>query len=161
MLKNENKSNEDRYNTVMPIIRHQAEVAYSAQQMYELVNDVEAYPQFLRWCKSLQIQQRYDNTVIVSIEIAKGGLHKTFMTRNTSTPFKQIVIDLVAGPIEYLSGSWEFSALVPNRCQIKFCLSFGFKTKIAAFIMQPVLNYIANTMVSAFTHRAYEVYGEN
>jgi ribosome-associated toxin RatA of RatAB toxin-antitoxin module len=145
----------------MSLIKHSALVAYSAQQMYSLVDAIEAYPQFLPWCKATYIKQRNDNMVIATIEIAKGGLHKNFTTCNTLTPSNKIVIDLLEGPFEYLSGSWEFSALGPKGCRINFNLSFSFKNKLSALILKPVLSYIAATMIDAFTYRAREVYGEN
>lgn len=145
----------------MSLIKHSAYVNYSASQMYNLVNAVETYPQFLPWCKSIRVQQRYQNIVVVAVEIAKGGLHKTCITRNTSIPDEKIVIDLMDGPFENLSGDWEFKAVDLAACRINFCLSFNFTNQLMALIMQPVVSYIANTMVEAFTRRAREVYGEN
>jgi len=95
----------------MSLIKHSAVIAYSAPQMYDLVNAVEAYPQFLPWCKSAQINHYNDQVLLATLEIAKGGIHKTFTTRNVMTPSKQIVIDLVEGPFEHLSGRWEFKEI--------------------------------------------------
>ena len=69
----------------MKVVRKSALVPYSAQDMYNLVKDVERYPEFLPWCGGAQIHERLDDGVVASVEINKGKLHKSFTTRNHFT----------------------------------------------------------------------------
>ncbi len=138
----------------MPLIQHTALVPIPAQQMYELVNCIEAYPEFLPYCKSAKIKEQKDNVVIASLEIVKDPIRKSFTTRNTLTPPDSIMIELLDGPFEYLRGHWQFIALEDNACKVNFTLDFAFKNKLFSAVSKPLLNYIANDMVKAFIKRA-------
>jgi ribosome-associated toxin RatA of RatAB toxin-antitoxin module len=145
----------------MHLIKHSAILPYSATQMFELVNAIEDYPHFLPWCKSAHIVEREENTVTATVEVSKGGVHKTFTTHNTSIPYKAITIELVQGPFDHLLGAWQFNALNETACSIDFTLDFKFKNKLSSLLLTPLFSYIGNTMIDAFTKRAIEVYGEN
>ncbi len=145
----------------MPLISRNALVPYSVEEMYQLVDDIESYAEFLPWCRSTDVLSRDEDEVQASIEIARGALHKSFTTLNRMQKNKIIEMRLVKGPFRHLEGFWRFDALKDNSAsKISLDLDFEFESKLVALAVGPVFNQIANTMVDAFCKRAVEVYGE-
>jgi len=134
---------------------------YSSSEMFQLVDDINAYGEFLPWCRSATVISRSDDEVKASIEIAKGALNKSFTTLNRLQKDKMIEMRLLEGPFKHLEGFWRFKPLNNNQaCKISLDLSFEFESKILALAVGPVFNQIGNSMVDAFCKRAVEVYGE-
>lgn len=144
----------------MPLIKRQAQVHYSQQQMFELVNHIENYSEFLPWCRHSQILTRQDHEIEAEIQIAWSGLHKNFTTKNTLHPNERIEMHLVKGPFHHLDGVWEFIALGESRCEIQLVLDFEFSGGWIDKLFQPVFHHIANSLVDAFCQRAAEIYGK-
>ena len=145
----------------MTLISRNALVPYTVEEMYQLVDDIESYADFLPWCKSTNVVSRDDNEVKASIEIARGSLNKSFTTLNRMQRNKIIEMRLIKGPFKQLEGFWRFDSLKdPSACKISLDLEFEFESKIIAFAAGPVFNQIGNSMVDAFCKRAIEVYGE-
>ncbi len=145
----------------MPLISRNALVPYSVEEMYQLVDDIESYAEFLPWCRSTEVISRNDDEVTASIEIARGALHKSFTTLNRMQKNKIIEMRLVKGPFKHLEGFWRFDPLKDNSAsKISLDLDFEFESKLVALAVGSVFNQIANTMVDAFCKRAVEVYGE-
>ncbi|WP_019625709.1 type II toxin-antitoxin system RatA family toxin [Thioalkalivibrio sp. ALJT] len=140
-------------------IRRYADVPYTREQMFNLVNDVDAYPEFLPGCRSASARPRGEHEVEGTIELAKGALHKSFTTRNTLKRPESIDIRLVSGPFRRLHGTWSFSQVEGGRTRIALELEFEFANRIMAFAIGPVFNQIANSLVDAFVQRAREVHG--
>lgn len=143
----------------MPSIQKSALVKFSAAQMFHLVADIEAYPDFLPWCSGSRILSRNDNIVEAELNIAKGGFHKSFATRNHSDNNGQINISLLNGPFSHLEGVWRFMPLREDASKISLDLEFEMSGKLAALAFGAVFNQICNTMVSSFTQRAKQLYG--
>lgn len=143
----------------MPTINRSALVPYSAQAMYDLVNDVDAYVQFLPWCKSSQVLARSEDEVRASIQLARGAVQKSFTTVNRLQPGKMIEIRLVEGPFRHLQGFWRFESLGDQGCKVLLDLEFEFSNRLVSMTVGPVFHQIASTLVDAFTRRAEEVYG--
>jgi len=145
----------------MPLISRQSLVMYSPAEMYDLVNDINAYPDFLPWCKSSEILSKNDDVIEASVEIAKGSLNKSFATRNLLQKNKMIEMKLLEGPFKHLEGYWRFMPLKdPSACKVTLDLEFEFNSKLVALAVGPVFSKIANTLVDSFSKRAIEVYGE-
>jgi ribosome-associated toxin RatA of RatAB toxin-antitoxin module len=129
--------------------------------MYDLVNDVGAYAEFLPWCKSSKVIEQSEQTMIASIEMSRGVLNSTFTTKNNLQPGSMIELSLVDGPFRKLSGSWRFETLKSeNACKIILELDFEFDSKLMSIAAKPVFTQIANSLVESFSKRAVEVYGE-
>jgi len=143
---------------VTTIHRH-ALTPFSAEQMYALVDDIEAYPDFLPWCRSANIMSRTEDLVQATLELAKGSVHKTFSTQNRLMPGKMIEMRLIEGPFRHLEGFWQFEALRDDACKISLDLDFDFSSKMVGLMMGPVFNQIANTLVDCFCQRAGVKYG--
>ncbi|MFZ2451988.1 MAG: type II toxin-antitoxin system RatA family toxin [Methylovulum miyakonense] len=142
----------------MTIVQKSALVKYSAQQMFDLVNDIEAYPQFLPWCSGSRIIKRADDVVEAELSISKGGFKKSFSTRNQMDKGGKITVSLLDGPFSYLEGVWNFMPLREDASKISLDLEFEMSSKLASLAFGAVFNQICNTMVSSFTSRAKQVY---
>ncbi len=144
----------------MPHIHRHAIVPYSAAQMFALVDDVPAYPEFLPWCGSARELYRDEDEVEATVEIAKGSVRKTFTTRNRLQKDKMIEMRLVSGPFKHLEGFWRFEPLGEGQaCKVSLDLDFEFANRLLSMAIGPVFNAIANSLVDAFVKRAREVYG--
>lgn len=129
--------------------------------MYTLVGDIEAYPKFLPWCRSAEVHSRNATTVDASLSLYRGGITKTFTTRNTLYPQEKIELSLLEGPFRHLSGDWTFQTLGGQGCKVSLNLEFQFASKMTDLVFGPFFEDICNSLVDAFTSRAEDVYNEN
>lgn len=142
----------------MPIIQQQQTLPYSAKQMYQLVNDIGKYPQFLPLCTSARILSSAEDTISAVLFIQKGPLHLSFSTQNKLIPFTEIHMNLLDGPFEYLSGVWQFNDLSQGS-QVRLRLEFEMKGKLLKFTLGPLFSTLAQSMVQVFCTRAKQIYG--
>lgn len=143
----------------MAVIKRNAVVPYTPAQMYELVNRIEKYPEFLPWCKNSDIHERTEDEVKASLTLAKGGMEKTFTTLNRMQHEKMIEVRLISGPFNHLEGFWLFEPVGDTMCKIILDLEFELANNIFSFALGPVFQQIANSLVDAFCDRAKQVYG--
>lgn len=142
----------------MAAVNRSALLPFSAEQMYQLVNDVEAYPQFLPWCSSSKIVEQSDSHMLASIHMRKGRVNHSFTTRNDLIDGHKIIVNLVDGPFKKLEGNWVFDNLSDQGSRIRLELDFEFSNKLVEMLVGPVFHHIANTLVDSFVKRAREVY---
>ena len=135
-------------------IHKSAIVLHPAQKMFQLVDSVENYPRFLPWCGSTQILERDNSKTIASIEINYKGIRQTFTTENTKKQNKEMMIKLIDGPFQSLSGQWIFKNLDNDSCQIELKLEYQFSNIILEKLISPVFNMIANTFIDEFIKEA-------
>jgi ribosome-associated toxin RatA of RatAB toxin-antitoxin module len=141
------------------LISKSALVSYSAEKLFILVDDIEAYPEFLPWCRSARVLTRTEDEVKACLELEKGAVHKSFTTVNRNQKNKMIEMRLLEGPFHHLEGFWRFDSLEEEACKVSLDLDFEFSSKMIGLVMGPVFNQIANTLVDSFCERAKEVYG--
>jgi len=144
---------------MISVVQKSALVKFSAQQMFDLVDDIESYPQFLPWCSGSKILKREGDIVEGQIDIAKAGFHKSFTTRNRIDRGGKIQISLLDGPFKSLEGFWTFMPLREDASKISLDLEFEISGVLANLAFGPVFNQICNTMVTSFTQRAKAIYG--
>lgn len=142
----------------MPRITRSALVPYSAEQMFNLVNDVEAYPSFLPGCAGSRVLEANDNSMTASVDVSKAGIRKTFTTRNELVNGQAIKMELVDGPFRKLVGGWHFTSLDVNACKIELNLDFEFTNSLVEMAFGKIFNELAVNMVKAFTDRAKAIY---
>lgn len=142
----------------MPRIQRSATVPHTPRQMFDLVNDVEAYPHFLPWCRSARVLSARDNEVRARIEMAKGALHRSFTTRNDLEPGRRIRVRLEDGPFRKLAGDWCFEPTADGGCRVSLDLEYEFAGRALSVLVGPVFNQIAQTMVDSFVRRANTLY---
>lgn len=143
----------------MPDIRKTKIVPYTQEQMYDLVTDVESYPEFVPWCVSSHVINRTPEEVRGTLAFARGGLHKEFTTLNRLQPHKMIEIRLINGPFRHLEGFWRFETVASGHCRVSLDLEFEFSSRLVKLVFGPIFNQVANTLVDAFCNRAKIVYG--
>jgi ribosome-associated toxin RatA of RatAB toxin-antitoxin module len=145
----------------MKTVKKSVLIWYSPAEMYKLVIDVDAYPQFLPWCDKARVVTLEENGMLAEIGMAFGGIHQTFSTRNFHVVNEQVIINLVNGPFSKLEGEWNFLSLGADQraCKVELSLTYGFNSTLGKLI-SPVFDKIASSMVDAFIKRAKHVYGE-
>ena len=144
----------------MALVEKSVLIEYSAAQMYALVEDVNAYPEFLPWCGGAEILNKEGNLTRAAITIDFRGIKQRFSTQNRADPPKVIEMTLIDGPFRELDGNWQFKPLGEQACKIEFRLHYEFSSKLLGKIFGPVFHYIASTFVDAFVKRARQLYGE-
>lgn len=146
----------------MTTITRSSLVLYTPDQMFGLVNDVEAYPSFLPWCRDSKIISKKDDEISASLELAKGGVHHVFSTRNRLVHGKSIDIKLIDGPFQHLEGHWQFGMIGDNQgCRIQLDMDFEFSNRLISMALGPIFTQISGSLVDAFCKRAQEIYGNN
>lgn len=135
---------------------------YSAQQMFDLVVDVERYPDFLPWCDHAQVLERTEQGMTAEVGIAFKGVRQSFVTRNEHVPAREVKLHLVKGPFSRLEGVWTFTPVGEGEqqaCRVDLRLGYGFANPVLAKLVGPVFDKIAASMVDAFVQRAEQVHG--
>jgi ribosome-associated toxin RatA of RatAB toxin-antitoxin module len=142
----------------MPKISKNVLVRFSALQMYDLVNDVEAYHVFLPGCVGGKVLEFDGKTMVASVDIRKAGISKTFTTRNQVIHAKSISLELENGPFKYMHGLWQFTELTDDACKVEFDLDFEFSNALVDMAFGKVFKDLMSSMVMAFTDRAKVIY---
>jgi ribosome-associated toxin RatA of RatAB toxin-antitoxin module len=140
-------------------VRRSALVPYTAEEMFRLVDDVEAYPEFLPWCNDATVESRSGDIVVATLELHKGSVSKHFTTRNTRHEFEAIELALVDGPFRQLDGGWRFRDINGNGCEVSLELEFEFDSKLVDMMFGGFFESTLETLVDAFTQRARAKYG--
>jgi ribosome-associated toxin RatA of RatAB toxin-antitoxin module len=140
-------------------VRRTALVPHSAKEMFELVDDVEAYPDFLPWCNDASVQSRDEEAVVATLELHKGAISKHFTTRNTLHPYQAIGMTLIDGPFRHLDGGWQFRDITDDGCEVSLELEFEFDSRIVDMMFGRFFEDTLEALVDAFTRRAAVVYG--
>ncbi len=143
----------------MAIVEKSALVPFSAQQMFELVNSVALYPEFLPWCNGADIKESSTTRIVATLAIAFKGIRQSFTTENTQTDGSYIDMNLVDGPFRSLTGRWEFLVLRENACKVSLKLDYEFSSRLLEQVVGPVFGNISNSLVDSFIKRAESVYG--
>lgn len=142
----------------MTQVDRSALVLHTAEQMFDLINDVERYPEFLPWCAKTEVISRTEDELVATLYLSKGGLKYSFSTRNQLTRPTRMTLELEEGPFSSLSGIWDFKPLSDEASKVSLNLQFEFSGKIASLAMSKVFNQVATTLVDAFVNRADEIY---
>lgn len=144
----------------MPTVSHSELVPYTPEEIYDLVNDVARYPEFLPWCKNCKILSTSEHTTRARMTFAKGAVEKSLVTANTHERGKSIDLQLVEGPFKHLRGHWRFYDLGDGSSKVTLEMDFEFSNKLVAYAFGKIFTQLSNRLVDAFAKRAREVYGE-
>lgn len=126
--------------------------------MFELVNDIAAYPRFLPWCKAAAVTFAGDDVVEATLDVGAGALHKRFSTRNSLQRPHRIDIELVEGPFKSLAGCWRFDSVAGNGCDVSLALDFEVASLPLKIVFERVFEELVNSQMDAFLKRASEMY---
>ena len=141
-------------NKIMPQIRVTEIVPFTQSQMYQLVVDVERYPDFLPWCVKGRIMERDEKQFLAELTVVFKGIRESFQTLDLLTPESKVEVNLRSGPFRYLASTWTFTPLSPQRTRIEFFIDFAFQSRMKEMLLGPVFTQISKQMVSAFCKRA-------
>jgi coenzyme Q-binding protein COQ10 len=143
----------------MPTHRESRKLAYSPEQLFDLVADVSSYPKFLPWVAATRIRERSDAQLIADMSVGFGPFRETFRSKVTLDRPGHLHVDYLSGPLKYLNNDWRFRA-VEGGTIIDFAVAFEFKQKILEAAAGAFFNEAFRRMVTAFERRACQVYGQ-
>ncbi len=143
----------------MVTISKSALVEYSAQQMFDLINDIESYPSFMSGCLAAEILNQSDNVIEARLTLGKSGFQQSFVTRNHLTVPEKMVMHFVEGPFSHFEGCWQFHPLSENACKVTLDLEFEFANPILAMTVGKWFEETAGKQVDTLCRRAENLYG--
>jgi ribosome-associated toxin RatA of RatAB toxin-antitoxin module len=144
----------------MKRISRSAIVEHSAAEMYILVEDIEAYPQFLPWCREARVRERTPQRTVATLAVGLKGLRYEFTTQNATHPHEAIDLQLLEGPFRHFAAHWRFRPLDARAARIEFSMAYQFSGALVSRALGPLFETIADTMVDAFKRRADALYGQ-
>ncbi len=140
-------------------VSRSALVPYTADQMYALVEDVEAYPAFLPWCVGATLHFKDATIIEASLELKRSGVRKSFRTRNTLQPGNAMGIALVGGPFRHLDGDWRFQQLGDEGSKVSLQIEFQFENRVTDALFGRYFEETCDSLIDSFIGRAKEIYG--
>ena len=143
----------------MITITRSALVMHSAEQMFDLINDVRRYPEFLQGCQATEVIAEGEDFIEARLTIAKAGMNQSFSTRNTLVRPERMEMRLVDGPFTRFEGIWRFQALSANACKVSLDMEFEVSNRLTGAALGAVFRQVANMMVDSFVKRAKQIYG--
>ena len=144
----------------MPTHAEKKLLPYTPEQLFDLVADIERYPEFLPWCVGARIRERKDNEILGDLLIGYKMVRERFTSRVTLHPPHRIDVSYSEGPFKYLTNHWLFIEQDDGGCLIDFYVDFEFRSKMLQKIMEMFFNEAVKRMVGAFEARAHQLYGE-
>lgn len=135
-------------------------IEFTPEQMFDLVDRCEDYPNFLPWCGGAEVRERTATLTAATIHINYHGIKAHFSTENTKLRPREMHLRLTDGPFTHLDGEWRFTPLGDTACKVEFGLRYQFSSKLLEKVLGPVFNHIANTFVDSFVKRAAQVYAK-
>jgi coenzyme Q-binding protein COQ10 len=150
----------------MPQFRNVRRVRHSANDMFDLVADVERYPEFVPLCESLKVRRRAASgegveILTASMTVAYKLLRETFISQVTlDRPRLAIAVEYLDGPFSHLDNRWTFRPLAEAECEVVFFISYEFRSRTLGFVMGAVFDAAFRRFAQAFERRADQVYGK-
>ncbi|MFA9461679.1 type II toxin-antitoxin system RatA family toxin [Thiohalorhabdus methylotrophus] len=145
----------------MPSMERSEVVPYSPDQMYDLVMDIESYPEFLSWCSKGRVLTREEDNLTAELTLEYKGLRKSFSTRNAFQRPKLVEMRLLEGPFRFLEGVWTFEPLEGRGTRVHMSIQFEFVNRMLSMMVGPVFHRAVDTLVADFRKRAESVYGRS
>ena len=149
----------------MPQFRTTRRVHHSAGDMFDLVADMERYPEFVPLCQSMRVRKRTTGgegieTAVAEMTVAYKVIHETFTTRVTlDRPNLQILVEYLDGPFSRMENRWDFHPVGEQLCEVEFFISYEFKSRMFAMLMGAMFETAFRRFSHAFERRADQVYG--
>jgi coenzyme Q-binding protein COQ10 len=148
----------------MPEFSTRRAVRHAAADMFDLVADVERYPEFVPLCRSLTVRRRIEEPegveiVIADMTVAYKFVRETFTSRVTlDRPNLAILVEYLEGPFSRMENRWEFHPTGPRTCEVKFFISYEFKSRTLGMLMGSMFDLAFRRFAVAFERRADQVY---
>ena len=145
----------------MPTHAEKRLIPFAPDQMFDLVADIEKYPEFLPWCVGTRIRKREGNIVLADMVIGYKVFREGFTSRVILTEPERIDVTYSRGPFKYLNNHWIFLPEADGTCTVDFYVEFEFRSNLMQKMISLVFNEAVKKMVHSFEKRAYSVYSSN
>jgi ribosome-associated toxin RatA of RatAB toxin-antitoxin module len=139
-------------------IHRSALLPFSAEQLFALVNDVEAYPAYMAGCVGAEVLHTDGHHMEARLDLARGGIRQSFTTRNELIPHERITLSLKEGPFEQFAGHWRFQSLAAQACKISLDLEFSVRSGLLGAAASRLIDGVASNLVDAVVRRAGQIY---
>ncbi|MBV9344981.1 MAG: type II toxin-antitoxin system RatA family toxin [Gammaproteobacteria bacterium] len=134
-------------------VKRSALVNRDAAQLFALINDIEAYPQFVPWCTHARVLSRTPSEIVATLGVRQGALQGEFTTRNSLEPEQRVSMHLLSGPFRTLEGEWRLQPLAQG-CEVSLTVRFAFKSRLTGLMFEPLFARTIESLVDAFVQRA-------
>jgi coenzyme Q-binding protein COQ10 len=148
----------------MPSFRNKRQARHSAAHMFDLVADVERYPEFVPLCRELKVRKRDDKeegveVLVADMTVAYKLVHESFRSRVTlDRPKLQILVEYLEGPFSHLENRWTFRATSENTCEVEFFIDYEFRSRMLGILMGSMFDAAFRRFAVAFERRADQIY---
>lgn len=143
----------------MPTHAENRILPYTPTQLFDLVADIERYPEFLPWCLAARVRRRDGDKIVGDLVIGFRMIKERFTSHVTLTRPDRIDVSYTHGPLRYLNNHWLFIEH-PDGCLIDFYIDFEFRSRVLQKMIGVLFNEAVKRMVGAFEARAHELYGD-
>jgi len=149
----------------MPKVETIRRTAYTADQMFALVADIEKYPEFLPLCEALAVRSRRERDgrtmLVADMTVGYKAIRETFSTQVLLKPDeKAIEVKYLEGPFKYLTNTWAFTPADPAGCDVHFYIEYEFKSRMLGALVGAMFDRAFRMFTDAFEKRAAVVYGK-
>jgi len=148
----------------MPQLSTTKRVQHAAADMFDLVADVERYPEFVPLCEALTVRKRLKeggkDIIVADMTVAYKLVRQTFTSRVTLDRRNlEILVEYLEGPFRRLNNTWKFRPVTPDVCDVDFFIAYEFKSRALGLLMGAMFDTAFRRFASAFERRADTVYG--
>jgi len=141
-------------------VRRSALVPHSVEDMFDLIEQAEAYPQFLPWCVGATILERSDDSVAGKLDFSYLQIRFSFTTRNRKSRPQWLHVRLVDGPFRRFEGDWRLTRLGDVGCKIEFDVAYEISDGLLDQLAKPAVDFVSRSMMDAFVKRAATLFPE-
>jgi coenzyme Q-binding protein COQ10 len=143
----------------MPSHQEKRILPYSAEQLFDLVMDIEKYPEFLPWCIGARINSRSKNEVNADVIIGYKMFRERFSSRVHYIRPNAIEVEYLKGPMRHLQNKWVFTNMRAGQCEVDFYVDFSLESKLFEKLVDQFFHKALVKMINAFETRAIQLYG--
>ena len=143
----------------MPTHAEKRILPYTKEQLFDLVAQVERYPEFLPWCLGCRVKSRTDEQIVADMIIGFKVFREGFTSRVNLNKPDRVDVKYENGPFKYLDNHWIFNDMGEGKTEIDFYVDFEFRSRILQAAIGTVFNEAVRRMISAFEERAHDLYG--
>lgn len=143
----------------MPSHAEKRILPYSSEQLFDLVMDIDKYPEFLPWCLAARVNERKRNELGADVIVGYGPFREKFTSRVRFKRPKEIEVDYLQGPLRQLQNKWTFRDMRGGQCEVDFFIDFALKSKLFEKLVDQFFHRALVKMINAFEARALQLYG--
>ena len=140
----------------MKKIYKEEDINIDIETIFNLINDINSYPNYLPWCTKTKVIEKSDHSIIGKIFISKSFINWNFSTKNIINKNESITLELVDGPFESLNGKWSFSVIDGFNTRVSLEINYKFKSSLIELSIEPIFSSIMNSILKSFVQEAFK-----